>query len=68
MRIAGIAVVPAATGIVLELTDPLSEAVRRVVQRPPPDDALILKAYLSEDFHEGVEAFLARRKPRWKGK
>jgi len=25
-------------------------------------------AYMSEDFHEGMEAFLAKRKPAWKGK
>lgn len=31
------------------------------------DDDLILKCYLSKDFHEGLESFLAKRKPEWKG-
>jgi enoyl-CoA hydratase/carnithine racemase len=26
-----------------------------------------LEAYMSEDFKEGVEAFRAKRKPRWRG-
>lgn len=32
------------------------------------EEQLTLKAYLSEDFSEGVAAFLARRAPRWKGR
>lgn len=35
---------------------------------PALEEALILKAYLSEDFAEGVDAFLNRRKPRWIGR
>ncbi len=32
-----------------------------------PDDDLILTCYLSHDFHEGVDAFLAKRPPSWQG-
>ena len=31
-------------------------------------DDLILSCYLSRDFHEGVRAFLERRKPDWQGR
>jgi len=46
------------------------EALRRVRnQTIPPEGAadLILTCYMSSDFHEGVEAFLAKRKPAWTG-
>jgi enoyl-CoA hydratase len=38
-------------------------------QRPPRDasDDLVARCYASADFHEGVEAFLARRPPQWRG-
>ena len=47
------------------------EALRRIrVQMTPPDGGsdLLLKAYMSEDFREGIEAFFAKRPARWKGR
>jgi enoyl-CoA hydratase len=46
------------------------EALRRIRERLVPEDAdsdLILACYMSHDFKEGVEAFLAKRKPDWRG-
>jgi len=46
------------------------EALRRMRDRMIPehgDADLIAACYLSRDFKEGVEAFLAKRKPDWKG-
>jgi enoyl-CoA hydratase/carnithine racemase len=48
------------------------QAVREIVQRRRKDLAdlreLILSCYLSEDFQEGVRAFLEKRPARWQGK
>jgi len=46
------------------------EALRRVRDALIPDGAdsdLIVACYTSKDFKEGVEAFLAKRKPHWTG-
>jgi enoyl-CoA hydratase len=46
------------------------EALRRVRDSRLPEAAdsdLIVACYMSQDFKEGVEAFLSKRKPQWKG-
>ncbi len=46
------------------------EALRRVRDQLIPEGAdsdLIVACYMSRDFREGVESFLAKRKPEWKG-
>lgn len=34
----------------------------------PAGDDLVVMCYMSEDFREGMEAFLGKRKPAWKGR
>ncbi|MEQ8355210.1 MAG: enoyl-CoA hydratase [Kiloniellaceae bacterium] len=46
------------------------EALRRLTAAAAKveDEDLIVACYTSEDFREGLEAFLAKRKPVWKGR
>ena len=44
------------------------EALRRLREGRRDDEDLIVQCYMSEDFREGLEAFLAKRKPDWKGR
>ncbi|MBA4743564.1 MAG: enoyl-CoA hydratase/isomerase family protein [Azoarcus sp.] len=47
----------------------VKEALRRLVMHDlPGGEDLIHTCYGSDDFREGVEAFIARRSPEWKGK
>jgi enoyl-CoA hydratase/carnithine racemase len=34
---------------------------------PESDEQHVVRSYMSNDFREGMESFLAKRKPRWKG-
>jgi len=44
------------------------EALRRLREGRRDDHDLITQCFMSEDFREGMDAFLAKRKPVWKGR
>jgi enoyl-CoA hydratase len=43
------------------------EALRRLRDNLPPDEDLIRLCYSSQDFKEGMDAFLTKRPPVWRG-
>ncbi|MFL5367989.1 MAG: enoyl-CoA hydratase, partial [Myxococcales bacterium] len=45
------------------------EALNAIVRHwnPGGGESLVVRSYTSNDFQEGVESFLAKRKPRWRG-
>lgn len=43
------------------------EALRRLRDNLPPDEDLIRLCYTSQDFREGMDAFLTKRTPVWSG-
>jgi enoyl-CoA hydratase len=44
------------------------EALRRLRDALPPDEDLIRLCYTSDDFREGMAAFLGKRAPVWRGR
>ena len=46
------------------------QALNKVLRHATPEGSpeAVVEAYMSEDFREGIESFLAKRKPQWKNK
>jgi enoyl-CoA hydratase/carnithine racemase len=44
------------------------QALRRLATQRPEGDDLIVECYMSEDFQEGMSAFLEKRAPNWRGR
>src|ERR1700716_3303784 len=53
--------------ITLEVTKEAVRRIRRTLSRDEGED-LILRAYMSDDFREGMDAFLNKRTPNFKGR
>jgi len=43
------------------------QALHRMQPKPVEDEDLILMCYQSQDFREGMDAFLGKRQPQWTG-
>ena len=54
--------------LTIRATKEMSRRLTASRRNPESDNDLIELCYTSEDFKEGVTAFLAKRRPRWTGR